>query len=414
MRYRFSITPGDWIQVERALNLLSRAILTQGLLTTSTPEFAGLTLTGFSGLLKATGGTVSAITDSSSNWNTAYTDRLKWDGGATGLTAATGRTSLELGETDCPRFGCLTLAEAVSTGVTSPTSAGTYLYNGIGTEYAGSVKFYCAAQGLYLWKNASGNWVISSADETTASDVWYSTTLNGAYTALGACTGSPVVEGIGISEYDWQRFSELYPLGTFALKTLNLGNGTSEYNLTVDGIAKMGLIIGGGGYAPTYVPSYIVGGIVNEVTNPGATGNTANTETDLVTFTLPIDSFVEVGDTWKIHSFGITSGSVSTNKRIRVYLGGTNIFDITGSGSAPGIQFQLDITVIKYDTDKQSYCVSYSTTAGAMGPKVTTGQTTIDDGGEIILKITGSGTNANDVIIYSGKLIYEPSRNWIL
>jgi hypothetical protein len=37
---------------------------------------------------------------SSADWstfNTAYTDRLKWDGGATGLVAATGRTSLELG-----------------------------------------------------------------------------------------------------------------------------------------------------------------------------------------------------------------------------------------------------------------------------------------------------------------------------
>jgi hypothetical protein len=30
-------------------------------------------------------------------WDTAYTDRIKWDGGATGLTAATGRTSLGLG-----------------------------------------------------------------------------------------------------------------------------------------------------------------------------------------------------------------------------------------------------------------------------------------------------------------------------
>ncbi len=33
-------------------------------------------------------------TSSQSNWDTAYTDRLKWDGGATGLTASTGRTSL--------------------------------------------------------------------------------------------------------------------------------------------------------------------------------------------------------------------------------------------------------------------------------------------------------------------------------
>ena len=52
------------------------------------------------GLLKGTvaGGisTISAITDNSTNWDTAYTDRLKWDGGATGLVAATGRTSLGL------------------------------------------------------------------------------------------------------------------------------------------------------------------------------------------------------------------------------------------------------------------------------------------------------------------------------
>jgi len=36
----------------------------------------------------------TSITNNSSNWNTAYTDRLKWDGGATGLNAGTGRTSL--------------------------------------------------------------------------------------------------------------------------------------------------------------------------------------------------------------------------------------------------------------------------------------------------------------------------------
>lgn len=36
-------------------------------------------------------------TNNSANWDTAYTDRNKWDGGATGLVAATGRTSLGLG-----------------------------------------------------------------------------------------------------------------------------------------------------------------------------------------------------------------------------------------------------------------------------------------------------------------------------
>jgi hypothetical protein len=51
-----------------------------------------------SGLMKRTSsGTYTSVTDNSSNWNAAYTDRNKWDGGATGLNAATGRASLGLG-----------------------------------------------------------------------------------------------------------------------------------------------------------------------------------------------------------------------------------------------------------------------------------------------------------------------------
>lgn len=36
----------------------------------------------------------TSITNNSGNWNTAYSERNQWDGGATGLTASTGRTSL--------------------------------------------------------------------------------------------------------------------------------------------------------------------------------------------------------------------------------------------------------------------------------------------------------------------------------
>jgi hypothetical protein len=47
------------------------------------------------GIALSTGSTwASSITNNSSNWNTAFTDRLKWDGGSTGLVASTGRTSL--------------------------------------------------------------------------------------------------------------------------------------------------------------------------------------------------------------------------------------------------------------------------------------------------------------------------------
>ncbi len=46
--------------------------------------------------LSATNYDTGWITLNTANWDTAYTDRLKWDGGATGLVAATGRTSLAL------------------------------------------------------------------------------------------------------------------------------------------------------------------------------------------------------------------------------------------------------------------------------------------------------------------------------
>ncbi len=42
-------------------------------------------------------GTTAKTGYNKSNWDAAYTDRLKWDGGSTGLDASTGRTSLGLG-----------------------------------------------------------------------------------------------------------------------------------------------------------------------------------------------------------------------------------------------------------------------------------------------------------------------------
>ncbi len=47
------------------------------------------------GIAVSTGTTwTTSIPNNSSNWNTAFSDRLKWDGGSTDLVASTGRTSL--------------------------------------------------------------------------------------------------------------------------------------------------------------------------------------------------------------------------------------------------------------------------------------------------------------------------------
>jgi hypothetical protein len=57
-------------------------------------------------------------TSSQTNWDTAYTDRLKWDGGSTGLDAATGRTSLGLGSIATQESSNVSITGGSITGIT--------------------------------------------------------------------------------------------------------------------------------------------------------------------------------------------------------------------------------------------------------------------------------------------------------
>jgi hypothetical protein len=66
-----------------------------------------------------------STTNNATNWDTAYTDRNKWDGGATGLVAATGRTSLGLGTaatTDATDYATAAQGAKADTALQSITS----------------------------------------------------------------------------------------------------------------------------------------------------------------------------------------------------------------------------------------------------------------------------------------------------
>lgn len=56
----------------------------------------GLTYTSATGVISLTSGYSIPSTSSQTNWDSGYTQRLQWDGGATNLVAATARTSLGL------------------------------------------------------------------------------------------------------------------------------------------------------------------------------------------------------------------------------------------------------------------------------------------------------------------------------
>lgn len=75
-----------------------------------------------------TSGYAIPTTAKQTEWDTAYTDRNKWDGGATGLTAATGRASLGLGTaatTDATAYATAAQGAKADTALQSETYTGT-------------------------------------------------------------------------------------------------------------------------------------------------------------------------------------------------------------------------------------------------------------------------------------------------
>jgi hypothetical protein len=135
---------------------------------TQTPD-AGLSAeialsTLATGLLKSTTttGVLTTITDNSSNWNTAFTQMLQWDGGATNLVAATGRTSLG-GTTVGQSFftlanpGAVTFPEISATNVVSAVSAATFRTDigaGTGSGNVSNTGTPAAGQ-IPIWTNAT-------------------------------------------------------------------------------------------------------------------------------------------------------------------------------------------------------------------------------------------------------------------
>ena len=143
-------------------------------------------LTGTSGILKKTAAnTWSLITDNSTNWDTAYADRNKWDGGATGLTAATGRTSL----------GATTVGSNIFT-LTNPSAISFPKINADNTVVAESAATYKTSLSLNNVENTALSTWAGSTNITTLGAV-SATSINS--TPIGATTASTgIFTSVGI------------------------------------------------------------------------------------------------------------------------------------------------------------------------------------------------------------------------
>ena len=156
----------------------------------------------------------TSITDNSANWNTAHTDRLKWDGGSTGLTAATGRTSL----------GGTTIGQAMFTS-TNP----------------GAITFGRAnADNTFSWLSAADFKTALSLGsvENTALSTWAGTTNITTLGTVAAGTWSGTAIGAtkgGTGQTTYTTGDILYSNGTNALAKLGIGS-TNQVLTVVGGV----------------------------------------------------------------------------------------------------------------------------------------------------------------------------------
>jgi hypothetical protein len=180
------------------------------------------------GIALSTGTTwTTSITNNSTNWNTAFTDRLKWDGGSTGLVAATGRTSL----------GGTTIGQSMFT-LTNPSAITFPRFNADNTVTARTAANFRSdiGAGTVTEVDAAVGTPISITNKTTipvltmnaatgsvngflTSTDW--TTFNNKQNALSNASAS--VSGI-LTSTDWTTFNNKQNALTFTTPLLNTSN----------------------------------------------------------------------------------------------------------------------------------------------------------------------------------------------
>jgi hypothetical protein len=136
-------------------------------------------------------------------WDSAYTDRLKWDGGATGLNATTGRTSLGLGTaatTDATAYATAAQGALADTALQSYTETDPVY---VASSWYSTTNNASNWNTAYGWGNhASAGYALDNAvvkltgDQTVAGTKTFSSTITGSISGnAGTVTNGVVTTG---------------------------------------------------------------------------------------------------------------------------------------------------------------------------------------------------------------------------
>ena len=125
------------------------------------------------------------LDSSQANWNTAFNDRLRWDGGSTGLDASTGRASLGLGS--------LATQNGTFSGTSSGTNTGDNAINSLYSGLVSNANHTGDASGSTVLTLATVNANVGSFGSATACSTF---TVN-AKGLITAASSTPITPAVG-------------------------------------------------------------------------------------------------------------------------------------------------------------------------------------------------------------------------
>ena len=361
-------------------------------------------------------------TASQTNWDTAYSERQQWDGGATNLVAATGRTSLGLGTIATQNSNAVSITGGSITGITDlavadgGTGASTAADARTNLGAAASATTISAGTGLSGGGDLSANRTLSIANTgvTAAAYGSASNTLTATVNAQGQLSALAATP-IAIAN------TQVSGLGTAS--TLNAGVALGVATLDAGGTVPLSQIPasiqGGVSYQGAWNASTNTPSLTSSVGTKGyyyVVSVAGNTNLNGVTDWLVGDWAIFNGSIWQ--KIDNTDSVASVNGYTGVVVLGasdvgappTSLTISTGTGLSGGGDLSANRTLSIADT---------AVTANSYGSASSVGTFTVNAQGQLTAasntsiaiantQVSGLGTmstqNANDVIITGGSI----------
>lgn len=159
-----------------------------------------------------------------------------------------------------------------------------------------------------------------------------------------------------------------------------------------------------------------IGGVIFDHYADTGSNGTSGSEADLYSDSIPASTLGTNGDKLQA-TYGCTLANTTSTKRVKIYFGGTAIFDSGALTISASSEINLYVDIIRDSATTIRYAISANTSGASTGSFAATGKLTgLTLSNANILKITGLSTNvigsdaaANDVNAILGTVEWKPA-----